>query len=322
MKSPFSLPRGARFDLNTKQWSVGPTPTPRGTAYNIAFSDQPMPAGQRGLVVGPPTTATHGFAEFRGGSIDPQELRFAGLFWDRLIYPRNNLFHQSLGPDVEFLQQAGVLYTADVRLQGSRELGEAFTTTYLETLRALVERDGDRWSLARGENSLSLLAADGPADGALVFDLHRVIPVPDKQVPLAEVLEFKLRRDSELRTLQGRIDELFVAIVANPEQEFAKRREMDALAAAIHDHLVVSRETKFPLRLSGFKAKLDAKTWAGGSAAFAGATSYGMPPAIAALAGVGGAVLTSISMDVGWRGFHKTASPYEYVSRYHSDLFA
>lgn len=138
-------------------------------------------------------------------------------------------------------------------------------------------------------------------------------------MPLEDVLQFKSKRHPELQALRGRLDEVVSAIANDPERDVAQAREIKVLQEAIADHLRVSKETRFPFRLTGVKATIDRGTWSGAAAGFVGAQQFGMPPEIAALAGVAGAVLFSLKSEVGWREA-PPGSPYEYVSRFHRDL--
>lgn len=291
-------------------------------SIKVGLRKDSLGIGERGLVIGPPMELV-GESDLRvtGLHPEPQELRFAALFWDRLIIPRSNIIDFSASEDMQFLQSEGLLQDAMVQLEGGWTAGDGLRESYLSVFRRLRDRDGERWSFARGESSASIIPARETTDQGITFDLHRVLPIPDQEVPLAEVIEFRNRRRAELVALRTRLDEVLSAIVSDPRPELAKRREMDPLAQAIQDYIRVSREPKFPLRLTGLKARLDYKTLIGMGSSFTAAARYGLPDTIAALVGLGGGLLASINSELVWAGRTPGSSAYEYVSRYHRDLF-
>ena len=134
-------------------------------------------------------------------SVESQELRFALLFWDRLVWPSSRAIHFSSGPDETFLESAGILTRPEYTFNGDGAQGIA--RGQIQAYQELERSEPGVWALAQGENSL--LLKDGLADegkGTLV-ELHRAIPVPKQDVPLAEILEFRQRRRDELVLLRG-----------------------------------------------------------------------------------------------------------------------
>jgi hypothetical protein len=93
------------------------------------------------------------------------------------------------------------------------------------------------------------------------------------------------------------------------------------LDASIAAHLKVSREWQFPVRLSGFKARLDHKTFAGAAAAFEWVGLHGLPLSAQVLAGIAGSAAFSVSADIGLAKSRTTGTPFEYVSRFHDEIF-
>ena len=54
---------------------------------DLNFGRVPRDAINRGLVVSPPIEIQGSNLFVKSSSLDPQELRFALLFWDRLVWP-------------------------------------------------------------------------------------------------------------------------------------------------------------------------------------------------------------------------------------------
>src|SRR6202044_3129242 len=119
----------------------------------------------------------------------------------------------------------------------------------------------------------------------LALELYRAIPVPDKDMPLNEVLEFRRRRYDELQSLRLEIDKLVQEINASQdpkaELETCLLRIDEKCAAAVR----VGSEWQFPVRLSNLKTSFDLKPFAAirnGLVAFLGATPLGATSAVVA----------------------------------------
>jgi hypothetical protein len=263
----------------------------------------------------------------RSSNLDPQELRFALLFWNRLVWPSSRAIYLASGPDEQFLEQAGILSRPEYTFLGDGAQGLA--RTHVHALIDLDSREPGQWSLAQGENSLLLKDNLLERDVGVLLELQRAIPVPDKDVPLNEILEFKNRRKDELQLLRAELDG-FVAAINQAEDKAAElENHVAKVDAACVDVLRVSREWQFPVRLTNLKASVEFRplvTAAGGMAAFALGTANALPMSAAVLAGISGAVAAStpalkLSGDFGWRGLKRRLGPYRYVYQFHNELF-
>jgi Family of unknown function (DUF6236) len=81
--------------------------------------------------------------------------------------------------------------------------------------------------------------------------------VPDKDVPLEDVLAFRTKRHDELVTLRHHLEEVYQSIISAGEGELALSTQTEKLQLAILDHLKVSREFGFKFRLVDFDANLN-----------------------------------------------------------------
>lgn len=90
------------------------------------FGHVPKAANSRGLVVSPPLEIEGSSLQIKSTSLDPQELRFALLFWDRLVWPSSRAIHIVSGPDESFLESASILTRPDYTVNGDVAQGMAF----------------------------------------------------------------------------------------------------------------------------------------------------------------------------------------------------
>ena len=239
--------------------------------------DRQLDRAERGLVVSAPITISPEGTALKSTRLDSQELRFSLLFWDRLDFPTNNLIHLTSGPDESFLEQEGVLSRTDVQVAGSGDITGGFLKAHLAAYRELDRSQPGQWSLARGERSISFPSNEMVPDRGALFSLFEVIPVPDREVPLADILEFRSRRRSELLALRHHLERIYQAIEGAPDRPLAQATELAELDRAVSDHIRAISETKFPIRLSSFQAKLDWKTVVSGIGAAVAASHGGLP---------------------------------------------
>ncbi len=276
----------------------------------------------RGLIVSPPIVVTPGRGiHAKSSSLDPHELRFALLFWDQLAWPDNNIIGIHGGGEVDFLMASGVLTRPRYAIRGPTSVGSAIIESYTQAYRELNQSAPGRWSISQGENSLLIeggLLIQGR--GALV-ELHRAIPVPDADVSIEDILDFKLKRKDELHVLREEIDSLYAALDQAGDKEFEIVRLAAKIDRACADVLRLGRERKFGMRHSDLKASFDFDAgkivgWAIAGEVFG--QQLTLPLVGAALGGV------AATLKLGWDSATSSSKfgdhPYRYVYRIHDDL--
>lgn len=225
-----------------------------------------------------------------------------------------------LDPDSKFLADSGILQRTSVRVEGAGSVSfeAAFVEAHVGAFRLLDSREPGVWSLATGERSISFLNADlEPARGALV-KLHQAIPIPDKQVPLHDILEFRTKRRPELLALRHHLEDVYQRVISAGDGPLALNTEIGRLDGAIADHIKASREVGFPLRLqTSLGASFNLVTF--GSALVVGLQAD-LPLTTASILAAGAASI-SVSMGVSLKGREATPTPFRYVSSYNRELF-
>jgi hypothetical protein len=294
-----------------------------GEAKRRAKADPSFGKPKRGLVISAPIEINGNSVLIKSTSPDLQELRASLLYWDRLAWPTNNAIFIDGGADINYLEGAKIL--ARPRYAFSGQGADILVRTQTEALLDLDKEEPGIWSLSQGENSILVKSGALTQDNGIALELYRAIPVPDKDVPLAEVLEFRLKRYDELQSLRVEIDGLVETVNSSqdPKEELEKclHRIDQKCAAAIR----VGSEWQFPVRLSNLKTSVDLKPFSmvrDGLVAFLGATALGATSAfIASLTGAAAAASIKITGDFGWGGLRDRTNPYRYVSQFHKELF-
>ena len=269
----------------------------------------------RGIIVSSPMRIDGTHIQLTGGGLDPQELRFALLFWDELVWPQNNIFQSGPidQPDIVFLEESKVLTRPRQEFRGG-DFATLQAQTMLSKFAELENKEPGKWSIAQGERAFNLVNTE-EVPGALL-ELIRAVPIPQADVPLNEILEFKRRRRDELLQFRAHLDSLAKQIAQSDAPAEVLAKHLAEIDRACSDLMSVGRDWQFPVQLSSFKASLNidpTKLAMSTSSVYLGATYLGLPLAAAAagLAAVGS--LLNVKADIGFRGIKRPRSPYRYA---------
>lgn len=275
----------------------------------------------RGIVICPPLEISGTRLHIKSTNLDPQELRFALLFWDCLVWPSSRAIYIESGHDETYLQTAGILRRPDYTFNG--DIAQSLAKSQIQAYMDLDRAEPGAWAFSQGENSL--LLADGfieEGTGTLI-ELHRAIPIPKHDVPLEEILEFKRRRQDELKLLRHHLETFSKEIERAGDSVNALQARINEVDQACANLLLVGKEWQFPIYLSNLKASFNFKPLASVpavAAAWMAGQTYGLPVAAAA-AGIAGVVSTfELKADYGMRAAKRPVSPYRYAYRIDREL--
>jgi len=250
--------------------------------------------------------------------LDPQELRFSLLFWDRLEHPVSQSVQIAQGSDGDFLEQSEILQRSIWSQPHRRDHlhGEQYIEAYIGVFRSLDKKEPGVWSIATGERAVSFGDYDLIAGRGALVQLYRAIPVPDKDVPLQDILEFREKRKAELHALRHHLEAIYQRILAAGDGALAMNSAVEALQIAITNQVKVSKEARFQFRPVSLNASLNLlKGVSIGIAAFA--TGLPLVPTL-----IAGAVATiSIGPGTSLTWGKPTGTPFRYVSAYHDEVF-
>lgn len=293
----------------------------RRKAIDPNYGKIPKEKQKRGLIVSPPMEIDGSRLYAKSSNLDPQELRFGLLFWDELVWPSSKAIHFASGPDEQFLESAKILTRPDYTYNGDAAQG---------ILRGQIQAFRDRdvvepgaWALSQDENSLLFKGGLVQDEQGVLLELHRAIPVPATDVPLAEILEFKQRRADELLLLRQHLDS-FVSEIQGAEEKTAALEKLVAdIDAACSDLLKVGKEWQFPVYLSNLKASFSLSPTKFLPAVMGGwklGEPYGLTAATAAATASGLVSTLEIKGDYGFQSARRPVSPYRYAFHAHQEL--
>ena len=269
----------------------------------------------RGLVISCPITIVGNSLRIKSSDLDPQELRFSLLFWDRLDFPANDMISFTSDENAEFLISAGILNRTRVQVLDG-QLAQICAQAHVDTYRTLDEQEPGKWSLGAGENSITFPPADVENDRGALVRLYQAIPVPDKEVPLQDILEFRARRSAELLALRHHLEAIYQRIVGAGDGALALKTEIGALEQAIADHIKASKESKMSFRNMSFDVSLNVP-----AGVFAGLAALTTPLDIvqSLLTGFGAAF--AFGPGVSLKRRKAAPTPFRYISSYHEKVF-
>jgi hypothetical protein len=219
------------------------------------FGRVPKAATFRGLVVSPPIEIEGSKLFAKSSNLDPQELRFALLFWDKLVWPSSRVVYFASGPDETYLEEAKILSRPEYTFYGDAAQGIA--RGQIKAYQDLDRANPGAWALAQGENSLLLREGLAEEGTGIFVELHRAIPIPKHDVPLDEILEFKRRRYDELLLLRYLLESFVSKIAGSADKQQAREKCITELDQACADLLTVGKEWRFPIYISNIKASFN-----------------------------------------------------------------
>lgn len=191
---------------------------------------------ERGIIITPPIRITKdGGLYIESSEITPQQLRLSLLFWDKIDWPDNNMI--SIGgetADLEFLSECGIFNRTKVHLSGSFNQTTAMLQMQDAVLKEKNRLEPGMWSIERiGEELVPMSGLTNQK--SIQFELYDSIPVPHKDVPFHDILDFKEKYRSELIALRCLLDEMYLTIIQSPEPILAKHIALIRLTNAISD---------------------------------------------------------------------------------------
>lgn len=288
----------------------------------------PSTQSKRGLVVSPPVEVFGNTLRAKSPNLDPQELRCAVFLWDQIVWPSSRAIHFTGGPDEQFLEKEGFLSRPEYTVNG--DVAQGYVQSQIMAFNDLDRREPGVWSLSQGENSLLLKGGQLIEAGNAQLRLHRAIPVPNFDVPFAEVLEFKIRRKDEILAMRQEIDNLLIFLNDSDGYEETLKKQVSNIDRACADAIRVGREWQFPVRLTNFKVTYKIRplaTVAGAITGVLGSKAVELAASYDLLAGmVGAAIATAPALELSfdgfeWRGLRPRQGPYRYVCEFHKEFF-
>lgn len=260
-----------------------------------------------------------------GAQIDPALIRNWVMFWDEFICPDNNFISTDLPPDLAFLKESNLLNRNMVPFSGrisSGNFGQLFLAAQEITYMKKNQEEPGKWSMAQSEGIIQTQSGKQNAEACLVFDLINSIQLPDRLVPISEVLEFKEKRRDELLAFHTYLEEIYLRITLSKDILRTKTHELQKLELAISDYNKTVKENFSNRLLSTLRIILDRSLISSAGMAMGAASlapSIGLP-ALGAGALVGSASFAIQSILTG-KPSNAAYHPLTYITKIENELF-
>ncbi len=283
------------------------------------FGKVPQQRQTRGIVLTSPFRISGADVRVPAHALDPVELRYALLFWDKVAWPENNIIAFETPSEIRALMDMGVLIRPRSELTGRGAGGAALLQTQMQSFEKLEAAAPGCWSMSQSDETFAVLA-DRPQTRSLLVTLTQAVPIPAGDVPFEEILNFKQRRLPELYRFRAEVEELYTRVISSADKALAFRQASERIEGACVDLIKVNKEWSFRSLLSSIDWSLKIN----GSDVYTGigtaAAALHNLDAITSL-GIGAAASTiSASVRLARNVAAKTQSPYRYVAKAHHEL--
>jgi hypothetical protein len=249
--------------------------------------------------------------------LDQQELRSSLLYWDKLAWPKNNFIYTPNTNEIEELVRIGVMQTPTLPLSGGGPVEDIMTAAHEYALTYFETQSPGMWSAGEGVNSFINNNKTPPKSGT-GLTLYNALPIPNPDVPLVEILDFKDRRKAELLIFRAHLDAMAKEISGADDSVESLDRALKELDAACSDLIKVTREWQFPVKLANLKATMNFNLATSASAAvtaWKNAESFNLGNTEKAIAAVAAGVASNfkIDADISFQKIKRPASPFKYL---------
>ncbi|HAV1764891.1 TPA: hypothetical protein JG926_001706 [Enterobacter hormaechei subsp. steigerwaltii] len=167
--------------------------------------------------------------DLQGFSTD--EVHYYALYWDELVVLDSSNISLSI-PKQDELLAAGILKRPKMFTKGMLDISQFshlyanFQIEVLKDLRA-KEKSTD-WLLHQVGDEFNFGVYSSGKD-ILRLELLKALPVPNKDLHIEEILEFKQKYKDDLNALHSYIAELYYDVLKSPDVELSKREAYDRL---------------------------------------------------------------------------------------------
>lgn len=228
---------------------------------------------KRGII----TTAAIITKEIGGFGVKPgitaEDVRFYLMYWDLVVVPTNNIVHMEL-PDEDDLLKSGLVWRPRTQLTGdlhSGEIGDLIIKGQSKIANIFMKDGKNDWVIHQRGDQICLPETHSVTRNAIRVDLIGALPVPSKEIPINEVLEFKMRRSAELEALHASLDDIYFDVLNSPDQDLSRKKAFSNLQREIENLNRVANEKYKVTRKFDLTAELNFDGEAASKAAAAGA---------------------------------------------------
>ncbi len=291
--------------------------------FDKTFGSIPKKSQMRGLIISSPLIINGSAMSILNGSLDEQDLRFSLFFWDRLCWPSSRGIMIAGGDSSRYLEKAGILTRPEFLIDGDQ--GKAVLRSRMLAMEQFEKTAPGEWSIGAGTNSIIIPQEFSVENQGSLIELYQAIPIPTKDVPLADILDFRQRRRDELLAFRAHLENLSKEITGAADSVDILNSKLKEIDLACANLFKVAREWQMPVYLSDFKASINFDLNKAVGAAvntWKASTDLGMPTTAAVAAATASAISSQfkINSDIKFQTIKRARSPYMYAYRLGQEL--
>lgn len=190
----------------------------------------------RGIILTPDIDVNVGYNSFflRSKEPNPNILRHAILYWDKIAFPQNNLVRVQ-SRDIDFLEQEGIAQQPKITMSQSGEFASLYVQGQINALDLLNKKNPGMWTMGQFSKDLIVTPENAMQDEIIEIEINNVLPIPPYDIPLADILELKQKRADEFKALRIAVDELYDEALRWGNVQRGKNAAIQRLQESIDD---------------------------------------------------------------------------------------
>lgn len=252
-------------------------------------------------------------------NLNYRKLLINALYWDKIITTNNNLIHISNEetPGVPELKMEGLFTEVMLPINGGGALATILYDSNMKFMMDSLARKDINFIASEADKVLIKNSNEVAPDSGELFTLINAIPEPDESVNIHDILEFRLKRNGELKNLMNKINELNNRVLNSQNRDLELKVAINEIDKACADVIRLYSESRIKFNLSEVKFNFNIpEIVTNAGAAYFGAKSIGLPEtgAILASATYGFSTFVNFSSAMSLRRIDKS-NPFNYVGQ-------
>lgn len=189
--------------------------------------------------------------EFSYNGLNSSDIKFLTLYWDRIAIPESKIisfgfpYREDL-IDCDIITSLHVADNFDSTTSG--EISRNIINTQYDFFNLVNKDPNIDWSIHQSGSEMiddksNLLIPSIHEQEIIKFTLRNCLPIPNEDIPLCDILEFKEKRKDDLEYLHGHIDNIYQEILSAGDTNLANKTALRDLKNNISDIRKVSLES-------------------------------------------------------------------------------
>jgi len=170
---------------------------------------------------------SNGFSiDSRKGGLSKNDIKYFLLYWDKIIIPANNFIYVEI-PYEKDLKESNIIERPIIHFQGSFNSSDIAKAMLYDESKIVEEKIKDKkidWTIHQFNNQLILPDDKIIKKKVFKFELMNILPVPNDNIPIYDIIDFKLRRKDEFLALHNTLDELYFDILKSPDSDLKHKK--------------------------------------------------------------------------------------------------